>query len=142
MLADIVSKGGNLLLNIAPGPDGKWDAGAYKLLEQVGDWMKVNGEAIYSTRPLAPYRDGKLCFTRGKTGARYAIYLADDGEKRPPERIWLPDFNIPENAILTLLGNSNALKWQSVGNGVLVEIPEAVQTKPPCEFAWVIKIFK
>ena len=42
MLVDIVSKGGNLLLNIAPGPDGAWHDQAYQLLEEVGAWMKIN----------------------------------------------------------------------------------------------------
>jgi alpha-L-fucosidase len=142
MLADIVSKGGNLLLNIAPGPDGSWDAGAYRLLEQVGSWLMVNGEAIYNTRPLSPYREGKMCFTKGKNGSDYVIYLAEENEKGPPARIWLSSIKVPENAVVTLLGNSAALKWESLGNGMLVEIPEAMQTNPPCEFAWVIKVSK
>ena len=50
MLIDIVSKGGNLLYNIAPGPDGTWHDEAYRLLEEMGEWMKINGEAIYSKR--------------------------------------------------------------------------------------------
>ena len=142
MLADIVSKGGNLLLNIAPGPDGSWDAGAYQLLDQVGDWIKVNGEAIYNTRPMAPYREGKLCFTQGKTGSLYAIYLAGDNEKGPPQRIWISSLQVPENTSVTLLGSSLALNWESMGNGMLVEIPEALQSKPPCENAWVIRVSK
>ncbi len=140
MLADIVAKGGNLLLNIAPGPDGTWDPGAYQLLEKVGNWMNVNSEAIYNTRPLAPYREGKLCYTRGKTGSLYAIYLADVNEQAPPERIWISSMIIPENAVVTMLGSSIALKWESFGNGALVEIPETLQGRPPCEFAWVIKV--
>jgi alpha-L-fucosidase len=142
MLADIVCKGGNLLLNVAPGPDGSWDPGAYQLLEQVGNWMKVNGEAIYNTRPLEPYRSGNLCFTGGKTGSVYTIYLADDNEKGPPAKIWIPSLKIPENSSVTLLGSNTILKWESLGNGMLVDIPEALQAKPPCDFAWVIKVTK
>ncbi len=59
MLADVVAKGGNLLLNIGPGPDGSWDDAAYDRLAALGAWMKVNSEAIYATRPVAPYVDGK-----------------------------------------------------------------------------------
>ena len=51
MLVDVVAKGGNLLLNIGPGPDGTWHDAAYERLAALGAWMKVNSEAIYATRP-------------------------------------------------------------------------------------------
>jgi alpha-L-fucosidase len=140
MLADIICKGGNLLLNIAPGPDGSWDEGAYELLEQVGNWLMVNGEAIYNTRPLSPYREGKMCYTQGRTGSVYAIYLPEDNEKGPPAKIWITSMNVPQNASVTLLGSSTPLKWEMTGNGLLVDIPEALQSKPPCVSAWVFKI--
>ena len=56
MLIDIVSKGGNLLLNIAPTPEGEWQDGAYELLEEYAEWMAVNQEAIYGSEVLAPYK--------------------------------------------------------------------------------------
>ncbi|MBP1603505.1 MAG: alpha-L-fucosidase, partial [Acidobacteria bacterium] len=84
LLVDIVAKGGNLLLNVAPGPDGAWQQGAYDLLAEMGAWLKVNGEAIYGSRPAAPYIDGKLRLTRGKDGSRYFVYLGDDKESRMP----------------------------------------------------------
>ncbi len=46
-LVKVVSRGGSLLLNVAPGPDGQLDSGAYVRLKEVGEWLKVNGEAIY-----------------------------------------------------------------------------------------------
>jgi alpha-L-fucosidase len=140
MLADIVCKGGNLLLNVAPGPDGAWDEGAYKLLEQVGDWLSVNGEAIYNTRPLAPYREGNICYTQGKTGPVYAIYLAEENEKRPPAKIWISSINVPKDVSVTLLGNGKPLKYEMIGTDMLVDIPEDLQMKPPCEHAWVVKV--
>lgn len=49
-LVSVVSRGGSLLLNVAPGPDGQLDSTAYVRLKEVGEWLKVNGEAIYDER--------------------------------------------------------------------------------------------
>jgi alpha-L-fucosidase len=54
-LALIISRGGNYLLNIAPGPNGDWDSLAYIRLAEFGEWMKVNQEAVYETHPISPY---------------------------------------------------------------------------------------
>jgi len=52
---DIVSKNGNLLLNVIQRPDGALDLEVEQLLAEVGVWMKANGEAIYGTRPWLIY---------------------------------------------------------------------------------------
>jgi len=56
-LIDIVSKNGNLLLNIPLREDGTLDDEAVTLLDQIGKWMKVNGEGIYNTRPFIHYSE-------------------------------------------------------------------------------------
>ena len=53
-LVSVVSRGGSLLLNVAPGPDGQLDSTAYVRLKEVGEWLKVNGEAIYDEH-FGPY---------------------------------------------------------------------------------------
>ena len=80
MLTDIISKNGNLLLNVGPGPDGEWDSLAYNRLEAIGKWMKINGEAVYESEadPNLP-RQGKWAFTRKGT-AVYAIYQVAENE--------------------------------------------------------------
>jgi len=142
MLADIVSKGGNLLLNIGPGPDGTWQDDAYDRLAQIGAWLKVNGEAIYATRPIAPYKDGKVCLTRAKNGAVYAIYLGDADEEQPPSRIWLNTVQPAPGAAVTMLGVTENLTWEAVGKGVVVDIPSSIRKKGPCKHAWTIKVSK
>lgn len=107
-LVDIVAKGGNLLLNVAPGPDGEWHQEAYTRLDEIGKWMKTNSVGIYETKPLAPYRQGKWAYTK-KGNTTYAFYLAEAGEKLPtslkPEGL-----TIPKNAKITLAESKKALK--------------------------------
>lgn len=81
----IVSRGGNYLLNIAPSATGEWDSAAYKRLEEIGAWMKVNGEAIYGTEPIAPYFQWKdkaqeWMFTSKWENGKWVVYaiLRDD----------------------------------------------------------------
>ncbi len=80
-LCKIVSRGGNYLLNIAPGPDGEWDSTAYQRLQEIGVWMKKNGNAIYSSKPIAPFEfkeqnGAHWVFTQStKDKKRYAMLL-------------------------------------------------------------------
>lgn len=57
-LCDVVAKNGNLLLNVGPYADGSFHADAKKSLYEVGDWLKLNGEAIYETRPFQVASEG------------------------------------------------------------------------------------
>lgn len=142
LLADIVSKGGNLLLNIAPGPDGTWQQGAYDLLKAMGAWMAVNSEAIYETRAIAPYKEGKVCMTRRADGSTYFLYLADEQETTMPTEIRVTSYKPAAGAGVTLLGSKTRLAWKAEGNGFVVTIPESLRANPPCQHAWVLKMSK
>ncbi len=139
MLVDITAKGGNLLLNIAPGPDGRWDDEAFALLREIGDWMEVNGEAIYGTRAMAPYKDGKVCLTRKKEGPVYAIYLPDENENTLPSKVWLNRLQARQESVVELLGYGK-VEWEKTGNGMLIIVPEDAIVDPPCNEAWTFKI--
>jgi alpha-L-fucosidase len=138
MLVDIVIKGGNLLLNIGPGPRGQWHDDAYKLLEDIGAWMKVNSEAIYGTRALAPYKEGKVCISRKGKNTIYIYYMADENEKMP-DQISMNSFSLPENARLSIVGTGVSLKWQKNENGFAINIPEKIRKSPPSKYVWVVK---
>ena len=142
LLVDIVAKGGNFLLNIGPGPDGEWAPDAYDRLREIGDWMKINSEAIYGTLPVEPYKETKICFTSKKDGAVYAIYLADKDEFKPPDKIMLYSHCPSESGKISMLGVNENIKWEPAGKGVLIHIPELVVEKPPCNYAWTFKIEK
>ena len=140
MLVDIVAKGGNLLFNIAPGPDGTWHDGAYKLLKEMGSWMDVNAEAIYETRAIAPYKEAKICYTNKKnTNTVYAIYLAEKSELKMPSEIMIYAFQPEDGSEIELLGFGK-VEWKKSGTGTLVNIPERAQNTPPGKYAWTIKI--
>ena len=136
----IVAKGGNLLLNIAPGPEGTWPDGAYTLLEEMGEWMKVNSKAIYETRSLEPFKEGQVCLTQKQDGTVYAIYLAEENESSMPSKIWLSSIQPKKGAKVTLLGLDKTLDWEKSGNGFYVDIPEKMRKNPPCKYAWVVEI--
>ena len=128
-LVDIVAKGGNYLLNIGPGPDGSWHDEAYRKLDSIGAWMDVNGEAIYGTRYIAPYKDGKVCFTQKKDGsAVYAIYLMERGEQLP-ETVRFAGITPEKGARMELLGYKGKLRWKQEGDEVVVTLPAAARKK-------------
>jgi alpha-L-fucosidase len=138
LLVDIVAKGGNLLLNIAPGPEGQWHDDAYKLLEDIGRWMKINSEAIYGTRALAPYKEGKICISKKGINTVYIYYMADDGEKMP-SKIEMSAFSLPAKAKIKMLGTDTFLKQEKREKGFSISIPDKIRKLPPSDYVWVIK---
>ncbi len=141
MLIDIVAKGGNLLYNIAPGPDGTWHDNAYTLLENMGKWIDVNGEAIYSTRSIAPYKEANICFSKKKdTNDLFAIYLAEEGQTQLPAEVMVHSFQPKVGSKVYLLGSKTALKWKKSGNGVLIYVPASLRKNPPSKYAWAFKM--
>lgn len=140
ILTDVVSRNGNLLLNVGPSPKGDWDPKAYERLQEIGAWMKVNGEAIYNTvGDSAIGAQGKIVFTL-KEKKVYAIYRGDEGEPGLPKSILL--HNLPKGKIqkVSLLGSTSSIKWKSNNNELEIEIPDAANKHLPGKNAWVIKV--
>jgi alpha-L-fucosidase len=138
LLVDIVVKGGNLLFNIAPGPLGQWHDGAYKLLADIGSWMKINGEAIYGTRALFPFKEGKVCISKKGKNTIFIYYMAADNEPMPLQ-IGMTTFSIPDNTKVEMLGTGTSLKWKKNNNGFLITMPENIRKTPPSKYVWVMK---
>ena len=75
-LVDVVSKGGNFLLNIGPSPDGKFDDTSYARLNDIGNWMKINSQAIYKTRMFDVYgEDNGIRYTRSKDKKTVYVFI-------------------------------------------------------------------
>ena len=152
-LVDIVSKNGNLLLNIPIKADGTLDREATALLERVGAWLDVNGEGIYGTRPWYRYGEGKgeigpkdltseLIFkdirytTRGDT--LYAFVMARPPRQRPAVLTFITEMNarIGPVASVELLGHAAELEWEAHPDGLQVTFPE----KTPTDYAHGLRI--
>lgn len=139
MLVDIVAKGGNLLYNIGPAPDGTWPEAAYKLLGEMGKWIDVNGEAIYSTRAIAPYKTDNICLTQKKdTKEVFAIYL--DNDAKLPASFTVKGIFASTGAKVQLLGTKENLKWENTPDGIKITVPEKTIKNLPCELAWSFRI--
>ena len=138
MLVDVVAKGGNLLLNIGPGPDGTWHDAAYDRLASLGAWMKVNAESIYDTRPLAPFVDGKLRFAKSKGTTFYVTYLPASGESMLPADITVNGVQPTNGSTVTLLGSSAKLTSNGAGSAFVIHIPRGLA--PPNGDAWVFRV--
>lgn len=154
MLADIVAKNGNLLLNIPQRGDGTIDAEAEQVLADLAAWMSVNGEAIFATRPwtvlgegpaltnatrgikrATDYTAGDIRFTRSKDGGTlYAIALGwPAGGKLAVRSLAKAAGAIRD---VTLLGHAGALVWTQDDEGLAVTLP----AQQPCATAYVLKI--
>ncbi len=140
LLVDIVVKGGNLLLNIAPTPEGEWQEGAYKLLEEYAAWMEINSDAIYETKPLAPYKEGNICMSQKDSGEKYFYYMCSENEVNMPSEIIIKSFQPKKSNKVSLLGYDTPLKWKKQKDGFKIIIPKSVANNPPCKSVWVFSV--
>ena len=137
MFVDIVSKNGNLLLDIGPRADGSVSELQLSRVRELGKWLQMNGEAIYSTRPWVRC-DGKtqdgvhIRFTR-KEDTAYAILL----EKPASRQIVIESLRLKEGTRIEMLGARETLNWSANGENVSLTLPNEL----PGNYAYSLKIF-
>jgi alpha-L-fucosidase len=165
MLTDLVSRGGNLLLDIGPGADGTIPVIMEERLTQVGDWLKINGDAIYGTKPWkttrqwsageqpsmdynkeysSTYDVTKLAAKPAPGKAGIEAFFTSKGDdlfailpRWPSKTFQVKDVTGIKS--VTLLGPNAPLKFKASGGGIsinLPELPEELLTQP----AWVLKL--
>jgi len=142
-IVENTSKNGNLLLNIGPKPDGTIGDDYKRLLTDAGKWLKVNGEAIYATRPWKKFGEGKslnnnprytaedIRFTT-KGDALYAIFLAWPQGEGVVTSLGTAAGKVSK---VEMLG-SGELKFSQDEGGLKVTMP----ADKPCDFAYALKI--
>lgn len=154
-LVDIVSKNGNLLLNVAPHPNGTIPEEQKQRLKELGQWLKLNGEAIYESRPWLIYGEGPtetktghladmqfdgfgdedIRFTTRK-GQLYAIALGwSESGMLSIKSLGASNYNGTIKSI-ELIGHKDQITWKQTIESLQITLPD---TKP-CEHAFVFKI--
>jgi len=155
-LADVVSKNGNLLLNLGPRSDGTIPEQAQQVLREAGAWLKVNGEAIYGTRPWKVYGEGPTQVVGGyfhDTDTK--PYTSEDFRfttKGPVlyaiELGWPANGKVTIHSLgsgvlgagkqiqeATLLGSDAKLEWQQQADGLHIQLPQ----QAPGKYAYVYR---
>jgi len=137
ILINKVARGGNLLLNIGPTADGRIPVIMQQRLRDIGDWLRVNGEAIYDTRKWedapAVTAETTTYFTR-KNDALYVIVT--DWKDAP-----IVVKGVKGVRRVTLLGSDAAIMFSQSGSTLSIR-PLAIHTPDdiPCQHAWVYKV--
>lgn len=161
-IVDVVSRGGVFLLSLTPKGDGSIPPEEQEIMRGIGRWMKVNGEAIYGTRPWKIHAEGPTV-TRGlkrnnkgeekeqwdwrkkftasdirfttKGDTLYAIALAWPKDGKLNVRSLANDTNACIVSV-GLLGHQGTLTWSQTTDGLEVSLP----AKQPCDYAYALRI--
>ncbi len=147
MLTDIVSKNGNLLLNIVQYPDGSLPPESHRLLKEMAAWIKVNGEAIYSTKPWKIYGEGPTSAASGHFKEEDNYTAQDIRFTAKPDVLYATTLAQPSGEIkiyslgaesslldkkikeITLLGYNKKLDWRQEKDYLMVSLPKVLPTQ-------------
>lgn len=154
-LVDIVSKNGNLLLNVGPRADGTIPESQQNVLREIGHWLQINGEAIYETRPWIKSGEGPNKGTAGyMTDSQQSVYTSQDIRFTTCKDTlyaivlsWSSDTVVIKSlakgksdfrpvSSVSMLGCTEQLEWKQTGEGLVVRFPK----KQPTDYAHVLKI--
>jgi alpha-L-fucosidase len=129
LLADVVSKNGNLLLSVPIRGDGTIDAQEERILEEIGAWMAVNGEGILGTRPWREFGEQKVRYTASKDGRVLYVIAFERSEKLVLNRLG----GVAVEGV-TLLGSREAVKWSATAQALEIPVPAGAAPSPALVF--------
>jgi alpha-L-fucosidase len=134
ILIDKVARGGNLLLNVGPTADGRIPVIQQQRLKDMGDWLKVNGEAIYETTLWEKADEAKQddVFYTKKGNDLFVICT-----KFPEKPVTIHGV---KSGTVSMLGFGGKVSSKSSGKGLTISPPAITPANNPCDFAWVFKV--
>lgn len=147
-IVESASRDGNVCINISLRPDGSIEDGAVRMLEGVGDWMRINGEAVYGSKAWTTIGEGEMVKGKlktlpgGKLGRGHANFKFDAQDIRftvgKDGSLYAFCMNVPEAGQtvtihsvtekpkhVSLLGYSGKLKWKHTADGLVVTFPKS-----------------
>ncbi len=136
-LVDIVSKGGNFLLNIGPTSEGLIPTPSVERLKEMGSWLKINGEAIYGTKQLRNFKEGdNIRYTTSADGKYIYASLFLPQEKQ----VIIKQIKPSDGSKIKMLGLDEDLEWKyDKKKGLTIQLPPSPVTAP-FNYVWVLKI--
>lgn len=130
-----VSNNGNFDINVGPTAAGKIPEYEQYPLLQLGEWLNINGEAIYNTRPWKVQHEGDAYFTASGDYV-YAIFLSWQGEQ-----FRLKSVKPVQGSEITMLGVPGKLNWTwNEKDGLIITYPRQKARPTKCSYAWAFKI--
>ncbi len=160
LLIDTVARGGNLLLDVGPTADGRIPVIMEERLVQIGEWLDVNGEAIFNTKPWRvieegepiPYKHSVKIITKdgwkikNKTIQPIRYTMTDDAVYAvtlhwPKDELVLQSPRKAGEINVELLGHPEPLQWKIDDDGAIsIDVPDLSIDEVPCRHAYVFKL--
>ena len=168
LLIDTVSRGGNLLLDIGPNADGTIPVIMQQRLVEMGDWLRVNGEAIYGTRfagRSCQWTDGPVPAQQfGEYRVKYdlmdlvgqkavhghavkQVYFTQKADVLyaitvgwPERELLIRDVHVSPGSGVTLLGRDGTVETKVLGDSLRITMPPVSPDELPCRYAYVLRI--
>lgn len=130
-LADVVSKNCIFLLNIPPKGDGSFDEEALLLLQEIGNWMNVNGDAIYETKPWKTFGEGSVRYTTKKNVLNAIVCSDMKGDLLLSS---LKGWKKNDIQSIKLLGCPEAINFSESEMGIVINLPTEYKKAPAYVF--------